>query len=362
MELTNVPANRLWWPRTQLTSKLWLKNVSSQPQTVVDDVPLFGWSPDLRDQNGKRMQLQKRIDRPVEIRTRTLAAGEVVEIGRLAVDLPHTLQPGWYACSQPYRIRVDNEKVELQSSVFDIEIGPRDNSTEVSRTRPQTPDYSSFPESSQRLHEFRGLREVVTEQDLLEHARTYSLPVEKTGEKYHLWGDAGENVVVTLIDGRVSRIEGLPSDPAKAREAHVQHEAERKKAFTRYDQASQEFAKGAQLNVSSAGFLSAGRQAPVSWASRDRVLELGALLAAMVKESEPIPDSGDSVGSADSLNQKFDQLVWRLRNLAIPAFMVPGKVRVLAYPELDGEKQNPCLLYTSPSPRDLSTSRMPSSA
>ena len=27
-----------------------------------------------------------------------------------------------------------------------------------------------------------------------------------------------------------------------------------------------------------------------------------------------------------------------------------------------GHPQNPCLLYTSPSPRDLSTSRMPSSA
>ena len=28
----------------------------------------------------------------------------------------------------------------------------------------------------------------------------------------------------------------------------------------------------------------------------------------------------------------------------------------------DGSKDNTCLLYTSPSPRDLSTSRMPSSA
>ena len=239
---------------------------------------------------------------------------------------------------------VKEESSETASSIpnaLDIKVGPQDHSDSTSRTKPQTPDYSSFPESSQRLHEFRGLREVVTEQDLLEHARTYSLAAEKTGQKYRLWLPSGENVVVTVIDGWVSRIEGLPSDPAKAREAHVQHEAERNKAFTRYDQASQEFAKGAQLNVSSAGFLSAGRQAPVSWASRDRVLELGALLAAMVKESEPIPDSGDSVDSADSLNQKFDQLVWRLRNLAIPAFSVPGKVRVLAYPELDGEKQNP---------------------
>ena len=31
-------------------------------------------------------------------------------------------------------------------------------------------------------------------------------------------------------------------------------------------------------------------------------------------------------------------------------------------PEQDGQSQYTCLLYTSPSPRDLSTSRMPSSA
>ena len=31
-------------------------------------------------------------------------------------------------------------------------------------------------------------------------------------------------------------------------------------------------------------------------------------------------------------------------------------------PEVPSQNQNPCLLYTSPSPRDLSTSRMPSSA
>ena len=33
-----------------------------------------------------------------------------------------------------------------------------------------------------------------------------------------------------------------------------------------------------------------------------------------------------------------------------------------AVSEEDEGRQNPCLLYTSPSPRDLSTSRMPSSA
>ena len=33
-----------------------------------------------------------------------------------------------------------------------------------------------------------------------------------------------------------------------------------------------------------------------------------------------------------------------------------------AAPQLIAERSNNCLLYTSPSPRDLSTSRMPSSA
>ena len=37
----------------------------------------------------------------------------------------------------------------------------------------------------------------------------------------------------------------------------------------------------------------------------------------------------------------------------------PEKVSVSPEPE---KKTEPCLLYTSPSPRDLSTSRMPSSA
>ena len=340
IELTNVPANRRWLPGAELTSKLWIKNASSQSQTFsyfVDFWRRHRWYPELQDQKGARFDLPHPYgDEKLQFPKKTLAAGEVLEIGHFAADL-HGLPPGRYTCSDTFRISLHNKEVELTGNALDINIGLLDHSESTSRTRPQTRDYSSFPESSQRLHEFRGLREVVTEQDLLEHARTYSLPVEKTGEKYHLWGDAGENVVVTLIDGRVSRIEGLPSDPAKAREAHVQHEAERKKAFTRYDQASQEFAEGAPLNVTSASFLHVGEQAPVAWGSRDRVLELGGLLAGMAKEPEPIPDSGDS------LNQKFDRLVWRLRDLAIPAFMVPGKVRVVAYPYpgLNGDKQNP---------------------
>ena len=44
-------------------------------------------------------------------------------------------------------------------------------------------------------------------------------------------------------------------------------------------------------------------------------------------------------------------------NFDSAATIAPGDVYVLAHPDAD-----PCLLYTSPSPRDLSTSRMPSSA
>ena len=39
-----------------------------------------------------------------------------------------------------------------------------------------------------------------------------------------------------------------------------------------------------------------------------------------------------------------------------------GDVVLITYADTIGEEGVPCLLYTSPSPRDLSTSRMPSSA
>ena len=35
---------------------------------------------------------------------------------------------------------------------------------------------------------------------------------------------------------------------------------------------------------------------------------------------------------------------------------------IISIEQFRGGQSNPCLLYTSPSPRDLSTSRMPSSA
>ena len=39
-----------------------------------------------------------------------------------------------------------------------------------------------------------------------------------------------------------------------------------------------------------------------------------------------------------------------------------GVFHILEHSVLAGSEKYPCLLYTSPSPRDLSTSRMPSSA
>ena len=58
---------------------------------------------------------------------------------------------------------------------------------------------------------------------------------------------------------------------------------------------------------------------------------------------------------------------WELlvRVTGVPPYILPGPLRVasaaIEYAELIGEHTF-CLLYTSPSPRDLSTSRMPSSA
>ena len=50
----------------------------------------------------------------------------------------------------------------------------------------------------------------------------------------------------------------------------------------------------------------------------------------------------------------------KARNISWPLAddMDEGKLEALLFPA----KSPPCLLYTSPSPRDLSTSRMPSSA
>ena len=54
----------------------------------------------------------------------------------------------------------------------------------------------------------------------------------------------------------------------------------------------------------------------------------------------------------------------KIPNLEIYDIKTPNKLRYLyaKQPFTLGAEKNICLLYTSPSPRDLSTSRMPSSA
>ena len=91
---------------------------------------------------------------------------------------------------------------------------------------------------------------------------------------------------------------------------------------------------------------------------------------------EPIVLSGrdDATGKAHTLQDRVDAIAERAirwsslrikpradKKLAITVFSFPpdkGNVGTAAYLDVFGS----CLLYTSPSPRDLSTSRMPSSA
>ena len=55
-------------------------------------------------------------------------------------------------------------------------------------------------------------------------------------------------------------------------------------------------------------------------------------------------------------------VAYPLSLLLLHSLEVGGRPTVASYLKAFAEHQNLCLLYTSPSPRDLSTSRMPSSA
>ena len=58
----------------------------------------------------------------------------------------------------------------------------------------------------------------------------------------------------------------------------------------------------------------------------------------------------------------LSRIEWQLHGFGIPRDVIPEAAQALGQ-RLGGEAQlHFCLLYTSPSPRDLSTSRMPSSA
>ena len=64
-----------------------------------------------------------------------------------------------------------------------------------------------------------------------------------------------------------------------------------------------------------------------------------------------ILDAGLNEDQKEKLLEKVDEIKSAEWDIEVPEFKVKGK-----------EWLKSCLLYTSPSPRDLSTSRMPSSA
>ena len=77
----------------------------------------------------------------------------------------------------------------------------------------------------------------------------------------------------------------------------------------------------------------------------DRVVKIGLLLAAML-----LMQTAGANAAGDIL---------------IPRYTIseaPGKPLLIKEPKMPDLSGYTCLLYTSPSPRDLSTSRMPSSA
>ena len=74
----------------------------------------------------------------------------------------------------------------------------------------------------------------------------------------------------------------------------------------------------------------------------------------------PVPLAIHDQNAADKW-KKF-RLVWTNYALAAELGKKSEAVQVATLLTVIGEEARDCLLYTSPSPRDLSTSRMPSSA
>lgn len=202
-----VPANQIWSSDSKLRYKLWIKNDSDQPQVVTDSVPLAGWYPDLRSEGGNRVHaIWPPIDMPVQIRTRTLAAGEVAEIGQLSIDLPSDLGPGRYTCNQPYRVRCDDNKVELKGPFFPVEVGPKSDSA------------ASLPKGLEFLAgipEFADLRLDMTEEQLKQIIARHELDVqisrndEENTSSYTLRTISGKTVIVMFGDGKCGGIQRM---------------------------------------------------------------------------------------------------------------------------------------------------------
>ena len=64
----------------------------------------------------------------------------------------------------------------------------------------------------------------------------------------------------------------------------------------------------------------------------------------------------------DKRHLSYDEALMLGNMIQNRADQVPGDSIVYAISDRDAYRRTLCLLYTSPSPRDLSTSRMPSSA
>ena len=86
----------------------------------------------------------------------------------------------------------------------------------------------------------------------------------------------------------------------------------------------------------------------------------------VVDELRKIAEKADVIYLATDMDREGEAIAWHLQE-AIGGD--PSRYRRVVFNEITEtaiqaafEKPGPCLLYTSPSPRDLSTSRMPSSA
>ena len=134
-------------------------------------------------------------------------------------------------------------------------------------------------------------------------------------------------------------------------------------ALKDFDKISQEFADGADQAEVARKFDSIAKQAPDAWHSRNQVIELAAFLTDMSKQQRPEPKQANVVDATKTLDAQIDQLVWNLRDLAKPAFGIPGKVRVIAdASKISVDPNNPALklfrLAQTPEHRDRVVERL----
>ena len=89
---------------------------------------------------------------------------------------------------------------------------------------------------------------------------------------------------------------------------------------------------------------------------------LGADVMTMNMSNSALKKGETLIDTAMTLNAMHpDLIVIRHQDSGAPN-LLSQKVNCAVINAGDGRREHPCLLYTSPSPRDLSTSRMPSSA